>query len=76
MPKANPLAKIATKLSALQTKSDKLSSSIKVLTTLVAGEAKKAAASPVPSKPSAKAPAKAKAASRTAVTKKPSPKSK
>jgi hypothetical protein len=76
MPKANPLAKIATKLSALQTKSDKLSSSIKVLTTLVADEAKKAAASPVPSKPSAKAPAKAKAASRTAVTKKPSPKSK
>jgi hypothetical protein len=28
MPKANPLAKIATKLSALQTRSEKLSSDI------------------------------------------------
>ena len=74
MPKANPLAKIAKKLSALQAKSEKLNSEIKVLTTLVADEAKKAAPSPTV-KSSSKVPAKAKARSATA-TKKASQKAK
>jgi hypothetical protein len=75
MPKANPLAKISIKLSALQTKSEKLSSDIKALTALVADEAKKAAASTAVTKTSTKAPAKAPAKASTAA-KKPSPKSK
>jgi hypothetical protein len=59
MPKANPLAKISKKLSALQAKSEKLNSEIKVLAAIVADEAKKAAVSSAVPTPSTKVPAKA-----------------
>jgi hypothetical protein len=65
MPKANPLAKITKKLSALQVKSDKLNAEIKSLTVLAADAAKKAALAPAPAKvaarPTAKVAVKAKA---------------
>ena len=43
---ANSFGKIATKISALQAKADKLSAEIKALSALVAAEGKKAAAAP------------------------------
>ncbi|MGO8695431.1 MAG: hypothetical protein ACLQMF_17350 [Rectinemataceae bacterium] len=51
MPKSNPLAKVATKLSAINTRAAKLQSDLEELEKFVSAEAKKVAAAPAVTKP-------------------------